>query len=364
MIARRQQPGRNSKRKTHDGFTLVELSVAVAVLGVIMLGLGSAMLIAGRALPDASSPTASRIAAAGAAEQMVTELQYAVSVNQRAANMVEFGVPDRSGDEMPEIIRYDWSGTSGAPLTRQYNGGTPVAVLADVWEFSLSYNLDTVTTQIPQGTEGAQTTLSSYSSPQKLYDYPIADLEWYAEYFFPTLPGGTTSWKVTRVVITAKQDGAADGEARVQLQLPTAGKYPSGVVLEEKTLLESALLTTYSNQEFTFSTVGGLSPQQGLCLVIRWIANGTACRVRGRNSGVTATGIALAKSTNRGAVWSTLSSQSLLFTVYGTVTTAGTPQTQNTYSLSGVELKLRAGSDVQSIVQTGIKTLNRPEVTP
>jgi hypothetical protein len=135
-------------------------------------------------------------------------------------------------------------------------------------------------------------------------------------------------------------------------------------VLEEKTLLESALLTTYSNQEFTFSTVGGLSPQQGLCLVIRWIANGTACRVRGRNSGVTASNIALVKTTNRGAAWSTLVGQSLFFTVYGTVTTAGTPQTQNTYSLSGVELKLRAGSDAQSIVQTGIKTLNRPEVTP
>ncbi len=364
MTARERPSERPATRVARRGFTLIEMLVAVAVMGVIMVGLGSAMLIAGRALPEASSPTASRIAAAGAAEQMMTDLQYTVSVSQRAANMVEFGVPDRNGDEVAEVIRYDWSGTSGTPLVRQYNGGTPVSILTDVRELTLSYNLDTVTTQTPQETQGAEVTLSSYTSSQKLYDFPISDPEYYGEYFFPTLPVGTSSWGVTRVVLTAKQDGAADGEARIQLQLPTAGKYPSGVVLEEKTLLESALLTTYTNHEFAFSTVGGLSPQQGLCLVIKWAANGTACRVRGRNSGVTASNIALVKTTNRGATWTTLVGQSLFFTVYGTATTAGTPQTQNTYSLGGVELRLRAGSDPQSVVQTGIKALNRPEVTP
>jgi hypothetical protein len=52
----------------------------------------------------------------------------------------------------------------------------------------------------------------------------------------------------------------------------------------------------------------------------------------------------------------------LLFSVYGTVTTSGTPQVQETYTLSGVQIRLRAGNDSRSLVQTAVKTLNRPEV--
>jgi len=361
MSARAQQYGLTLTRAR--GFTLVEMVVAVAVTSAIMLSLASAMLIAGRAMPDASSPAGACVAAAEAVEQMVTELQYAVSIDQRSANRIEFAVADRNADDVPETIRYEWSGTSGAPLTRQYNGGTVVNLLTDIREFNFSYDLKTITTEVPLANESAETKLVSYNSTQDLHDYPIKDTEWYGQYFLPVLPADAISWKVTHVLMYAKQDGPADGEARVQLQLATAGKYPSGIVPEEKTLLESALLSGYLEHEFTFSSTDELAPQQGLCIVVKWIANGTACKIRGRDKNVTASNLALAKSTNRGASWSALPNQSLLFTVYGTVTTAGAPQIQNTYHLNGVQIKLRAGSDGQSLVQTNVRALNGPEVT-
>lgn len=55
-----------------------------------------------------------------------------------------------------------------------------------------------------------------------------------------------------------------------------------------------------------------------------------------------------------------MADQALLFTVYGTVTTAGTPRLQNTYSLERVDLTLRASSDTASLVQTGVRLLNAP----
>jgi len=364
MIARPTQPQYAAAHEVRQGFTLVELVTSMAVMTVIIVAMGSSILIASRAMPDARSPTATRIAAAEAVEQIVTDLQYAVSVSQRSATMIEFSVADRNGDDVPETIRYAWSGTAATPLTRQYNGGTVVNILTDVQQFSLTYNLKTISTEIPQGTEGAETTLATFSATKNLFDYPIMGTEEYAEYFFPSLPAGTLSWKVTRLVIKAKLDGATDGQASVQLQRPTVGKWPSGAVLEEKTLPESTLVSQYRDQEFTFFAANGLSPSQGLCLVVKWVANATACRVRGCSSGVTATNLSLGKSTNRGASWSTLASQSLLFTVYGTVTTAGTPQTQTTNYLDGVDITLRATNDTQSIVQTGVRLLNRPEVTP
>ncbi len=344
------------------GLTLVEMVVAVAVTSVIMLGLASAMLIAGRAVPDAGSPAGACAAAAAVVEQVVTEVQYAVSVNQRSATMIEFAVADRNADDVPETIRYEWSGTLGAPLTRQYNGGTVLSVLTDIREFGLSYDLETITTEIPLPNESAETTLVSYNATQDLHDYPVKDGEWYAQYFLPVLPADAVSWRVTDVRVQAKQDGATDGEARIQLQLPTSGKYPSGIVLEEKTLLESALLSSYLEYEFSFASTDELAPQQGLCIVLKWIANGTACKVRGRDKNVTISNLNLAKSTNRGVLWSPLASQSLLFTVYGTVTTTSAPQVQNTYHLNGVGITLRAGGDAQSLVQTNVRALNGPEV--
>ncbi len=350
-------------RIVDGGFTLVELVVSMVVTATIMLAVGSVMLLAARAMPDANSPARASIAAAEAVEQMITELQYAVSVTQRSERMIEFTVADRNGNDVPEIIRYEWSGILGDPLTRCYNAGALASVLADVYEFNLSYDLAATTTEIPQGNESPRTTLVAYNSTNDLHDYPIKDTEWYAEYFMPGLPADAVSWSVTSVVLHAKTDGPVDGEARVQLQLPTTGNCPSGVVLEEKTLPESTLLSSYLEQEFQFSGAEGLSPEQGLSIVVKWIANGTACKLWGRNKNVTTTNTGLCWSSNRGATWVPLPGQSLFLTVYGTVTTAGEPQVQSTYYLDGVAVSLRAGDNSQSIVHTGVRVLNRPEVS-
>ena len=346
-----------------DGMTLLEVVLTMAVSSILLLGLGSAMLLAGRALPDARSATSQTAAGAEAVEAMVAELRYAVAIQQRSERMIQFTVADRNADAMPEVIRYEWSGTAGAPLTRQYNGGASVEVLANVQDLGLTYELQTISTQIPQTSESAETLLSGYDSAQDYADYTIKDTEWYAEYFRPVLPGDAVSWKVTRVRFYAKQAGLFGGETRVQLQLPTTGGKPSGIVLEEKTFYENLLPLLYLVQEVTYTQVSGLSPQQGLCLVFRWQADAEACKILGQDRNVAAANIALLKSTDKGVSWTALSAQSLLFSVYGTVTTAGTPQVQNRYYLNAAAIRLKAGTDDQTTVQTSVRILNQPEVT-
>ena len=346
----------------NPGFTLVELLVSIAVTMVIAVGLGSSMLVASRALPDATNPAGATIAAGEAAEQLATELQYAISVNNRSATMIEFTVADRNGDELDETIRYEWSGTSGDPLTRQYRGGTIIPVLENVHQFDLSYELQMICEEIPQGNESFETLLGGFNGYVDLKSYSIKDDEWYGQYFFPWLPGDAVNWKVTRIRFKARTDGGTDGVCRVQLQLPTQGDFPSGIVLEEKTLLESTLRWYYTTQEFSFSSVSGLSPQQGLCLVFKWISNDTACKILGQDKGVYAPNIQLSKSTNRGATWSGRDGESLFFWIYGTVTTEDEPQIENTYCLKAIRITLRTGNDEQSTVYAATKTLNQPEV--
>jgi hypothetical protein len=346
-----------------DGLSLLEVVAALAVTSILLLGLGSAMLLAGRALPDTRSPTAQTVAGTEALESVVTELRYAVAINQRLGRMIEFTVADRGGDATPEVIRYEWSGTAGDPLTRRYDAGTSVEVLANVQDFSLTYDLQTISTEIPQANESAETLLIGYDSSQDYGDYPIKEGELYSEYFRPVLPGNTISWKVTRVRFYAQQSGSANGETKAQLQIARTSTKPSDIVLEERTFYESLLPLLYLVQEVTYTQVSGLSPQQGLCLVFRWQSDTESCKLLGQNKNVTAANIALFKSTDKAITWTAQTAQSLLFSVYGTVTTAGTPQIQNRYYLNTVAIRLKAGTDDQATVRTSVRILNQPEVT-
>jgi prepilin-type N-terminal cleavage/methylation domain-containing protein len=346
------------------GFTLAELVVALAVTSIIMVAIGSTILIAGMALPDSQKFADATINAAAAADRLAAELQYGVSFTERSANAVTFTVADRNGDAVDETIRYAWSGTPGGSLTRQYNNGRAVGLLGGVYDFSLAYDVTAATTtQTTAGTESGQVLLATYSAILNLTDFPIQNLQRYAEYFMPVFPPNTVSWKVTSVQFNARRASGTTGQASIELQLPTSGNNPCGVVLEQQTLLESTLLTSYTPQTFSYTHVSGLSPGRGLCVVIDWVNDTTACRIQGRGSGAAPANSQLLESTDRGASWSAQAGKSLLFSVYGTITTAGTPQVQTVYNLKGVRIALKAGRIANPTVYSAARVLNAPLVS-
>ncbi|MEO8494723.1 MAG: hypothetical protein ABI614_06615 [Planctomycetota bacterium] len=122
----------------------MELIVAMTVASLLMAGMMSAIFIAVRSA-DTNSATALAITGSLALEDIAAELRDAVYFKQRTATSVMFTVPDRDGDGDVETIRYSWSGTAGAALLREYNGGTAVAVVDAVHAFSLVYNVQTNT---------------------------------------------------------------------------------------------------------------------------------------------------------------------------------------------------------------------------
>ena len=206
--------------------------------------------------------------------------------------------------------------------------------------------------------------MSSYSAGSDLGNYMIKTNQWYAQYFLPSLPADTISWKVPRVQFEASSSGGTTGKVRVQLQSAGAGGLPSGMVLEEKVLLESTLTPTYAVQEYDFANATGLSPGQGLCPVFEWVNDGTACLIRGQSNEATPTDGHLLMSTDGGGSWSVESGESLLYSVYGTVTTAGTPQIEATQYLGGVTMTVQTADDETAVVRTAVRVLNAPEMTP
>lgn len=347
-------------RPAPTAYTLIEMVTALAIVSILMLGVASAMLVASRAVAPDTRPRATH-AAAEAAARVVRELEFATAFTERTAGAVTFTVADRTGDGSEETIRYAWSGTAGDPLTRQVNGGTAVPVVDDVRECAFTCDLETVTEE-PDATrnESAEALLAKHTTPSEARSFAVKENEWAGQYFEPSLPGDAVSWRVTRVLIKARRHGAANGIAGVQLRLPTGADLPSGNVLEEIPMHEDRLTDGYLWQEFTFSHAGGLSPSRGLCLTVVCLRKDTdLCDIQYDDDGPGGM-----RQTNSGeGSWSSVPNKAMLFTVYGTVTTSDDPDPVTRTWVRGVRLRLRAGPDPATAVETGVRVLNAPEVT-
>ena len=126
-------------RAKRRGFTVVEMVLSMAVMTVLLGGIASALVIAGRPGPGTATPASLAVDGYHAAERLATELYAAQTITARSATSISFTVADRNADSNPETILYSWSGVAGQPLNRQYNGGAPGAVLDNVYQFNLTY---------------------------------------------------------------------------------------------------------------------------------------------------------------------------------------------------------------------------------
>ena len=346
------------------GVTLAEALAGMAVMSVVVLALGSAMLLASHAVPDGTGPVDIVLAAGTVADDLAADLRYALSFMETSALAAEFIVPDRQhGDPGPELIRYAWSGTPGDPLTRQYNGGSVIEIAEDVHEFQLSYDLSPGSwVEPPTDNESAETTLFNYDSALFLSVFELSAEMWAGEYFKPTLPGGAIGWKVTRVKFVARRGDVGVGATAVQLRTPDASNEPTSTIIDEWSLPTATLTGSFLWHEAPFTKAKDLPPDRGLCLV--FATQGQApCELQYQSASVTLPNAAFLFSDTGGGAWSSTSNEALLFYVYGTVTTMGEPTIVEVDYLLRVGVSLRIGEHPVARVDTGVSILNVPEVT-
>jgi hypothetical protein len=328
---------------------------ALAIVSVLVLGVASAMLVATRAVEPHTPPRATHAA------RLMRELEFATGFTERAAHAVTFTVADRNGDASEETIRFAWSGTAGDPLTRRYNAGTAVAVLDDVHECEWAYDLNVVTDEPDtERNESAEMLLASRQTAADPRDFEVQEARWIGQYLMPSLPAGAVSWRVTRVLIKARVDGYANDIAGVQLRLPTVAKLPSRTILEEVPMHEDRLTDWWLWHEFAFSNASGLNPSIGLCLTVVAISGDTGfCNVQYDGGGPSGMCQALAGE----STWAVVPIKSMVFAVYGTVTTTSEPDPVTRTWVQGAGLRLRAGPDPSTAAETGVRLLNAPEVS-
>lgn len=340
--------------------SLIELVFALATTTLVMTGLASMMILVGKAAPGPDSVLSTTIQGALAVDQLADDLYFAQSVYVRSPTAIEFQIDDRDKDNLSETIRYEWSG-SGGPLRRRLNNGLWSNVLDRVINFDLTYDAVANTSSIGTSTESAETILSSHTTFQNQDDWVLKDKNWIGQCFIPALPANATSWKITRIRLYTRVHGGNAGINRIQIQ-PAASGRPSGILLDEAILWENQLADTYLWQDIYYTSGVALSPSSAYCLIIQWIKDVDSAdfRFRGNNAGLTTSN--MITTLDGGATWTTYTSQSLMYEVFGQYSAPSVIQPLPVTYLAGVRIQLQCGSGSDSNIDTRIPILNEPQL--
>lgn len=356
-MTRRSTP--STRPRGIGGFSLIELTVALASLAILLLAVQSAMLLVARAIPDGKSRASAIVNANQALDQLALDLQFATAINssRMSENDIELTVPDRNGDGVAETIRYTWPRTAGRALTRTVNAGTPAVIAAGVQEFSLAYDKRSAIAPTTYS-EGTESLLFSYDPLLSLGDARVNSSGYRGQYFEPSLPSNASSWRITRVKFKAKSWGTNTGVTSVQVRTASGG-LPTSVVVDQTTMLESLLSSTYTWQEIAFANAGGLSPGSGACIVFAWVSDTDSCAIQVQSLASLALNASYVTSSN-GTSWSAPLAQDLPMYVYGV---AAKPNPQGyLYFVTGVRCTLRTSDDATSLLTTSVRLLNEPQV--
>jgi len=355
-------------------FTLVELVVSVAVMAVVMGALGSAMVIASRALPDGTSAVDSIMTAYDAAEQLTGDLSTAQTFSLKTTTAIEFQVADRTNDGIADTLRYEWSGTAGDPLNFSINDGTAATLVYDVQEFNLSYAglTESTTTTEQVATESPEYPLSSFVTgwpldPGVVNQRAISTAEWSSEFFRVTPLAEATALRFTRARVRAFPSAsfsvAIHRSRNDGTYLPEAAAIGTPYIINGVASPSGVMWVTgfFTDSRVTDPT------RTDYCLVVKGL-QATAASVEYRSSS-SAPDNALYYfwTTDSGSTWSPrskdLHKQDLIFEVHGVFESMTTSEvTTSRYTLKTVNVALRTGSDATARVVTSVPIFNTPEV--
>ena len=370
------------------GFTLVELTASVAVMSVLTVALGSAMILATQAVPKSGNPLRATVQASLITDQIAGDLHCALSFTDRSAKVVEFFVPDRNQDGFPETVRYEWSGSPGDPLAYRYNGVTVVDLAEDVCQFELTYTVET-------GTE-MTTEVVTADSEEILLDYfdgwagitpdcaPRVVMT--SEYFMAGIPDDVDQLRITRAKVMMRQVAGGSGSRSVAIHEAVGGGNPEPLpspIGTPVTVLNSLLPSTpcvtscmdceagdfqFEWVELTFSDVVIDSPGKAYCIV----TNGTTPTAGEvlyyfSRDAPTDSPVGL-WSTDGGASWDPAankrSQNDILFYAYGSYKSTSSQEVELSRDfVVAVGIGLRIGEHAASRVETAVQVLNAPEVT-
>lgn len=332
----------------------MEVILAAAIVSLVLGGLFSAMVLASRVAETPYKRSAVDLHAL--VDRFRQDAAIATAVTSLSSSSVTMTLPDRDGDGTADTVIYNWSqaaGTSGT-VTRSDNGAVETIPVRTA---SFTVTSDVVSTTTTDVSESAEQLLFT-RTPLIPVTYAIKSNQWTGQYAIPSLPSNAVAWRVTRVRFPARSKGTATGSTRVQIRSQSGGVPKT--VIDEATMAESSLTTSFATKELTFANAGKLPVSSGVCVVLQWAADADAAEIQYESLlAVLATGNRVT-STDSGATWSANTLQAMSMDVYGTYSL---PAGVTIKTLRALNLQFNSDTSLATPVTTSIRFNNLPVVS-
>lgn len=121
------------------GFTLIETVVAAGISSILLLALGSAVMVASRAVPTGKEDLILTGRIESGLAMMRRDIEECLDILVEDSRLV-LAVPDRDGDGSPEAIVFEINGEN--QLTRSQSLGTPAVLFGPVKSFTVTLRGD------------------------------------------------------------------------------------------------------------------------------------------------------------------------------------------------------------------------------
>jgi hypothetical protein len=302
-----------------------------------------------------------------ALNQMASDMKLATSHVSSSASHLEFVVPDRNGDGLPEQMRYEWGGTSGAnanSILWKYNTSPLSILFEDVGQFSLQMNHTVAATAVPNHLRSEVAVLKSLDAyPDGVFcEQAINSGSHVGQYFIPDVPGTGKRWDLGAIRIMAKAaDFNTDGVLQIRVMRgDTLTRQPTAPILAEIRIEEWRLGSSYQWLDLPIAPIAWQAQGIPLCLTIGYASGtGDIAKIQFLENG---TGMPsntnLLTSNNGGLSWTASnSSRGLRFYAFGFYD----GYTGNRKFLQSIDLRLGSALATPQRLETSILLQAVPE---
>ena len=352
------------------GVSLLELMVTLPSATILVGAMAMCITIMMRAKSQDDTLFRSTYDLSNAATQIASDLESAVAHVSSSTTHIEFVVPDRNGDGLPEQMRYEWGGVSGANANKilwKYNQ-EPLAVLFDdVGAFDLQTSTVTVPATVPNHLLSEVTVLKSINAfPSCVFREQVINASnSVGQYFVPAVTNAAAKWDLGTIRIMVRAaDANADGILCIRVtRADTTSRLPLAPILAEVKIAESRLGTTYQWLDVPIAPIAWQTQGTPLCITLGFGGGtGDVARVQFIENGTGMPANAnLVTSSNGGTSWTASSStRGLRFYAYG-LFQGYLGQGDRTF-LSSIELKLGSSRSILQNIQTSVRLSAVPEI--
>ena len=357
-----------SSSRGRSGVSLLELMVTLPSATILIGAMAMSITIMMRAKSQDDTLFRSTYDLSKAATQIASDLENAVSHVSSSSAHIEFVVPDRNGDGLPEQMRYEWGGTTGANANKilwKYNQEPLGVLFDDIGAFELLTSTVTVPNAVPNHLLPEVTVLGSINAyPSGVFREQIINASnSIGQYFVPTVAQSGEEWDLGTIRIMARAaDANTDGILCVRvMRADTTSRLPIAPILSEVRIAESRLGTSYQWLDIP-SPISWQTEGTPLCITLSYSGGmGDVARVQFIENGTGMPASAsLVTSSNGGVSWtSSGSTRGLRFYAFGFF--QGYSGKADRKFLSSIDLKLGSSRSVPQRIQTSVRLPAVPE---